>query len=240
MLVYHHIYKNGGTTVWDRYRHNSGAWLAPGVEINSIPKQAYRFDGVDNVLEQITDCRFLQSRIVPGVLEQQYDNVQYAVTLRDPVDRLISGFNFWKKINKCDIHMDTWLKFAKNCWRDLPIMSWQYEWFIRHSNMDLEFDAGIHYDKSAQHDHMHCAIQHVSDTYSVVMFMSEPNYEAQLADTFSDFRSVGDFVTNTTLVSDVKNYTTRADIDMAMVEDYLEYEIKFYNIVKKRLDNKTS
>jgi hypothetical protein len=240
LLVYHHIYKNGGTAVWDRYRNNPGAWLAPGTEIINIPSEAYCFDGEDNVLEPITDCRFLQCRIVPGVLEQQHDNIQYAVTLRDPIDRLISGFNFWKKRTNNDLHIDTWLKFAKNCWRDPPLFVWQYEWFIRHSNYNRQFDAGVHYDKSAQHDHMHCAIQHVLDTYSVVMFMSEPNYEAQLADTFRDFRSVGDFVTNTTVMSDVKNYTTRADIDMALAEDYLEYEIKFYNSVKKKVDNKTS
>lgn len=235
MLVYHHIYKNGGTTVWDRYRHNSGAWLAPGVAINSIPKQAYRFDGVGNVLEQITDCRFLQCRIVPGVLEQQYDNVQYAVTLRDPIDRLISGFNFWKKMNQCDIHMETWLKFAKNCWRDPPLFAWQYEWFIRHSNVDFQFDQGTLYNKKHQQFYSDRAYEQLEQYYQHILFLDDPDYDQQLDRAFGDFSKISLDRRNETIPTDVINLTTRDDIPMAIVEDYLEYEIIFYNRIKKRL-----
>ena len=238
MLVYHHIYKNGGTTVWDRYRDNPGAWLVPGQQHFTIPTEGYSYTGVDNTLGFIDDIRYLQCRITPGVLECQYTDVEYAVTLRDPVDRLLSGFNFWKKVKQCDIHIETWLPIAKNCWRDPPLFVWQYEWFIRHNIKHNEFDQGTHYNKKFQEYYSDQAYKQLEKYYKHILFLDDPDYDQQLDRVFGNFDKMTTEISNQTLVSDVANYTTRDDVDMGLIEDYLEYEIVFYDRAKRSVNKK--
>ena len=240
MLVYHHIYKNGGSTVWDRYRDNPGAWLVPGHEHFTIPTEGYSYTGTDNTFGFIDDIRYLHCRITPGVLECQYTDIEYAVTLRDPVDRLLSGFNFWKKIKKCDLHFETWLPFAKNCWRDPPLFAWQYEWFIRHNMKYDEFVQSTHYSKKHQRFYSERAYEQLEQHYQHILFLDDPDYDQQLDNVFGDFSKMTLDRSNETLPADVINYTTRDDVDMGIVEDYLEHEIIFYEKAKKLVDSKTS
>ena len=240
MLVYHHIYKNGGSTVWDRYRDNPGAWLVPGAEQFTIPTEGYSYTGTDNTLGFIDDIRYLHCRITPGILEHQYNDVEYAVTLRDPIDRLLSGFNFWKKVKKCDLHFETWLPFAKNCWRDPPLFVWQYEWFIRHNTKHDEFEQSTNYTKKHQQFYSDRAYEQLEQHYQHILFLDDPNYDRQLDSVFGDFSKMTLDRSNETLAPDFINYTTRDDVHMGIVEDYLEYEIIFYEKAKKLVDNKTS
>ncbi len=232
VIVYHHIYKNGGTTIWDRYKNNPGAWLVPGSQHFELPQKGYHVVDGEMVQEDIRECTFMQCRIAPGVLERRVNKIDYVVTVRDPIDRLISGFNFWKKVNKIDLHFETWLHFSKSCHRDPPVFGWQYEWFVRHNLEHKDFNNAKQYDKDQQEKYFRIALEMVKSTYSEILFLSEPGYEQELARVMSDFKSEGTFITNTTIPSDVDTYTTRDDVDMGLIKDHLQWEIHFYKKLK--------
>lgn len=246
MIVYHHIYKNGGTTVWNRYRNNPGAWLVPGHEHMHIPTQGYQYIDSAEIKVPIQGAiDYLHCRIAPGVLEQEHDNVQYYTTLRDPVHRLVSGFNFWKKINHMNISFPTWLKFAKNCWSDPPLFMWQYEWFIRHDRYwGPKFDKAVHYPKSEQKIWCDIAVEICSKNYTDILFLDE-NYEDKLPNIFQSLHCENPTQhSNTTTqenmlhVYDNAVYTSMQDIDISLATDYLEYEIMFYARMKKIIKEK--
>lgn len=145
VIAFLHVFKNGVTTIVDRYRHN--------------PKFVYVRDSEFGLLNHDTET--IPSRRVPLKVIKSYDprmlighgveidlfdlpkrNIVYVTCLRNPVDRMISAYNYYllelSTIWGRDAgHIDffTWF-INKN--RLLPtVCNYQYEHFVKKPNYDL-------------------------------------------------------------------------------------------------------
>ena len=95
--VFFHIYKNAGTTIKERYRNNKNYifedvllkkifWYPHSTYINYLKTE------FTNILMSGHAIRFV------GLLEKQFENanISYITTLRDPLERIISAYNYYK------------------------------------------------------------------------------------------------------------------------------------------------
>jgi hypothetical protein len=143
ILVYQHIYKNGGSTVWKRYKNNAVSTLLrfPSYELPTKcirTKDDEEYDTPFNN-KMNPQPQFIHGRLHPGLLENNFDcNPIYTTTLREPIDRIMSAYNFfisdiWYKWgNEMDVDFKLWFLNSFNL---VPTeYEAQYEWFILHTN----------------------------------------------------------------------------------------------------------
>ena len=145
ILVYQHIYKNGGSTVWERYKNNAVSTLLrfPSYE---LPTRCIRFEIIKGEAyntpfnnKMNPQPQFIHGRLHPGLLENNFDcNPIYTTTLREPIDRIMSAYNFfisdiWYKWgDEIDVDFKLWFL---NSFSLLPTeYEAQYEWFIIRTN----------------------------------------------------------------------------------------------------------
>jgi len=143
ILVYQHIYKNGGSTVWKRYKNNAVSTLLrfPSFELPTKCIRSTNGEEYDAPFKKKMNPppQFIHGRLHPGLLEKEFDwNPIYTTTLREPVDRIMSAYNFFisdiyhKWGNEIDVDFKLWFL---NSFRIIPTeYQAQYEWFIIHTN----------------------------------------------------------------------------------------------------------
>jgi len=230
ITVYHHIYKNAGSTVWQRFRRNKYFYLVPKSDYPQFDGKGYAVIGDQEVWTSVIKPKHIHGRVMPGLLEKYFDDeVEYTTTLRHPVDRLVSGYYFYKKSQNREISFEDWLPISKTL-DTMPMpFAWQYEWFLRHS-LDTynKFDSKQNYTKAEQRVHADWALEQV-DKYWDNIFFLEHNWNESLQNQFAGYTD-----DNIHLANGRHNETHYENtLPMDIIEDYMEVEIEFY---KKVLD----
>lgn len=145
VIAFLHVFKNGVTTIVDRYRHNKKFVYVRDSEFGLLNHNTAGIPSGRIPLKVIKsyDPRML---IGHGVMIDLFDlpkrNIVYVTCLRNPVDRMISAYNYyllelstlWNR-NTAHIDFYTWF-INKN--KLLPTTcNYQYEHFIKRSNHDM-------------------------------------------------------------------------------------------------------
>lgn len=177
-LAFLHIYKNGGTTLVDRYKHNTG------FVYQRIPSEVvYDYRGQQHKVfpYEVLDTERVKIIAGHGVnfdLHRQMplNRIKYITVLRDPIQRLMSAFNYYK-LELATI-LDIYTRIDFNTWffnksRMLPTpMFWQYQHFSK--NCDLYIDFGQNIDRKLERELYKKSIDNI-DRCEWVLFLDD-NY----------------------------------------------------------------
>lgn len=152
IIVFNHLYKNAGSTVWERYKNNECSTLLRHPTWN-MPKKCIRIKNGEpyTTLFKIKNLDpppyYIHGRCHPGLLESytpgdfKCDPI-YTTTLREPIDRIMSAYNFYitdvyhKWGDNIEIDFKLWFLNAYNI---LPTSyESQLQWFTQHVYPDPE------------------------------------------------------------------------------------------------------
>jgi len=134
LIIFPHCPKTGGTTLKERYRHDNDSFVAIDY---------------DNTLHQDTQVVFGHTAKI-GYYESQFTNknIVYMTCLRDPIDRMMSMYNFYKTQllymypNSGDVDFYLWF-INKDVIRPFQGLK-QYEYYLyQHVRHTEWFDSGI-------------------------------------------------------------------------------------------------
>ena len=146
VIVFNHIYKNAGTTIWERYKNNPCStllryptWNWPDECIRIKDGTPYTVPFKPKKLEP--PPYYIHGRCHPGMLESYTPGTftidpTYVTTLREPIERIMSAYNFYitDVYHKWGINMDVnYRLWFLNAYTILPTRyESQMEWFCLH------------------------------------------------------------------------------------------------------------
>ena len=245
-LAVFHILKNGGTTLVDRYKHNSGfAYQRVENEIVLNYQQPNQYKLLVN------DCQEQKLKLIFGHgvnftwNNRLQNSVKYATILRDPVARIISAYNYFRlemitvHNHITDIDFTTWII---NCDKMFPTPVYaQYQQFSKQTH--LRTDYGRKIDIWRELDLYTEAIENV-EQLSYVFFM-EDNYlkhfdtVAQSYDVLPDTSVTHQHSTKSSLASHGLEYLTYEQLnntELQLLNETVEKDIDFYNHCKEQFE----
>lgn len=236
-LAFFHVFKNGGTTLVDRYKHNSG-FVYQRIPHNVV----INYQQPGHTVIPVDDFDFNTAKILFGHgvnFQTQIENVTYATCLRDPIERIISAYNYFKLETKNIWKRTSTIDFA-TWFRNKSVMSptptyWQYQHFSQ--NINLMTDYGRQEDLLLSHDLYSQAIENISK-FQHVLFLDD-NY----IDNFDKIASKFDCYPDTSVVHqhrtaiDLNHYTCYNDLDpesKQLLHDFVSLDMQFYNHCKEK------
>ena len=218
-LAVMHVFKNGGTTLVERYRHN------PGFVYQRVPGEVvYDYQG-DN--HKVYPFEFLDAERADIIFGHgvnfeldkwlPLNHIRYVTILRDPVQRLLSAYNYYKLemfnilgyVTRIDFN--TWF-FNKS--RLLPTPTyWQYQHFSSNEDLFLQFGQVVNTKRETQLYKQ--AIQAI-DRCSDVFFLDD-NY-------IEKFDKLAKSYNCTPIETVVHSHNTREQLEGIVNTPYTRYE----------------
>ena len=241
-LAVFHILKNGGTTLVDRYRLNH-SFVYQRVHNEVV----YNYKQSNQMCSKVSNLKDYDVRMIFGhgvnfglsyVLQ---NNVKYATILRDPVDRIMSAYNYFRlemitvHNHITDIDFTTWII---NCSRMLPTPVYnQYQQFS--GQHCLRIDYGRKIDEEQERMSYEQALASV-DRLSHVFFI-EDNYIEKFDKLAEEYKLKPDTSvrhthnTKTSLLKHGLEYKTADSLEPheeQLLLDTVAKDIEFYNYCK--------
>jgi hypothetical protein len=247
-LAVFHILKTGGTTIVDRYKHNKGfAYQRVKNEL------VYRYQQPEQETIEITDALIFSSppNVVFGhgvTFNWDYLStkpVKYATILRQPCERMLSAYNYFKLEMHTIHNVNTTIDFRTwfiNRSRLLPTpVFYQWQTFTDTPNKCYATEFGKQVDVDAMEDDYVNAINNVSKL-DHILFM-EDDYVKQfdiIAKAYSMKPNKDILHTHNTkneLRRIGQTYTTYEDLEeynQEMLHNYLANDYAFYDYCKQQ------
>jgi hypothetical protein len=247
-LAVMHVFKNGGTTLIERYKHNLGFVYqrVPGEIVYNYQGPNHKVCPVEFLDAKHTNIifghgvNFELDKLLP------HNRIKYVTILRDPVQRLLSAYNYYKLemfnilgyVTRIDFN--TWF-FNKS--RLLPTPTyWQYQHFS--SNEDLFLDFGQQVNTKREKQLYNQAIKTINHCSHV--FFLEDNY-------IEKFDKLAKLYNCTPIETVVHSHNTRkqledivntpytcyedlSDRSKELIQKYAKTEIDFYEYCKGKFN----
>jgi len=243
-LAVFHILKNAGTTLIDRYKHNEGF-----VYQRVANEVIYRYQSENQSTYYIDECNEPQPQVVFGhgvTFDWDYrlqKRVKYATILRDPIDRIMSAYNYFRTemasvhSHYTDIDFKTWMI---NCSRMLPTPVFnQYQQFSK--QVCLRIDYGRNIDTVREKQLFDEAIKNITRLSSV--FFIEDNYIKKFDKLVKQYgvnpEPTVNYQHNTKFILsqhglDYLHYENLDDSDKRLIEQTTTCDVEFYNYCKEK------
>jgi hypothetical protein len=262
VIAYHHIFKNGGTTLVDRYCHNDGFFY-----LRKKDKLLKNYQSENQEVCFLDDLKDLNPCIIFGhgvdVHLEKYlpeHDLVHVTCLRDPIKRIVSAYNYFILETKSVwqhngiIDFKTWFINHKNL---MPTSTnYQYEHFI-HNNPSRDrynfFDNFRGWDwkeeknelrrKEAEEFNINLAYTYVKENIDYVLFLDD-DYVQKFDKIVEENVPIIKPLHNITHTHDTEhslhlnnrhyyNWNDLEEETKEFVGNYLDYEIKFYNMCKE-------
>ena len=243
-LAVFHILKNAGTTLIDRYKHNEGF-----VYQRVANEVIYRYQSETQQSYYIDECNEPQPQVVFGHgVTFDWDNrlqncVKYATILRDPIDRIMSAFNYFRTemASVHDKHTDIdFLTWIINCSRMLPTPVYnQYQQFSKQTCLRIDYGRKI--DTVREKQLFDEAVKNITRLSSV--FFVEDNYIKKFDKLVKQYGLTPEPAVNyqhstkfklSQLGLDYLHYDDLDDTDKRFVEQTTARDVEFYNYCKEK------
>lgn len=240
MLAVFHLLKNGGTTIVDRYKHNQKF-----VYQRVTDQLVWRYQQPDQYTIAVADMKTLPSVVFGHGVTFDWNKlstkpVKYATILRDPCERIISAYNYFKlemhtiHDTRTDIDFKTWFI---NRSRLLPTpVFYQWQAFADVSNRCYATEFGKEIDVNTMKQDYKTAMSNIKK-FDHILFMDD-NYVEKFDDIAEQYELTPNTSvththnTKTDLKSIGQNYTTLEDLDKedkAMLFKHLSNDFAFYD-----------
>ena len=246
-LAVFHILKNGGTTLVDRYRHN------PTFVYQRIDDEViFNYKQSNQTKVYVDDCQDKNIRMIYGHgVDFKWDNhlqnpVKYATILRNPIERMMSAFNYFR-LEMINIHnhitnidFQTWII---NCDRLLPTPVYnQYQQFSSNNRQcSMRIDYGRKLDKFTQTKVFEEALENI-EKISYILFMDD-NYIEKFDNISGEFGlTPNKSVTHTHSTSkrlqengiDYVHFNDLYNIEKELMMETVSEDLEFYSYCKER------
>ena len=237
-LAFLHVFKNGGTTLVDRYKHNSD-FIYQRVT-NEFVTNYHGNEQKVHPIDELTQDKF-GVILGHGVRTGMAFDVEYATVLREPRSRIIGAYNYYRleceHINKITTTIDfsTWFM---NRDRLLPTPTyWQYQHFSNECSLGIDFGRGS--DDSLQQDLLHQSLETMS-SIDHVMFMDK-DYVTQVDQlvTRCGLTVNLDVVHSHSSKRGLKSYQQEYYNELTasesqLIDDHIYYEQQFYDYFRNK------
>ena len=241
MIIYQHIYKNGGTSIRNGFMHcnEHRMLLEKGPNIFIVDQNENLLPFNREQLELQGNPTFFTGSVnaykVREILDVTKKDIQYVITLRDPVERLMSAYNYFNFQLKEVLNIDHVLHFS--VWfmnrRFLKPIEWETQYvdiiqkkFAVMLPEDWIFLRTNKYDRIDHNKYVEQALEQIDIWKPTILFTDKKYIEKMETITGLQFDQNKQF--ENVSVNPVK-FEHLDNIMQEKVLDELDYEIGFYN-----------